>query len=347
MARNININGTPYDRENGILTFCWRHKLLGGNLRTTDGLCTEVIDSGLYNRNPGPDFFNAKVRIDNRLYVGNVAVFFRSSDWYRFKLNEDSHYDNVILVVSLVNEGSIVNSKEEGVPHLSVNVPDYIRHNYQTLLTNNGTDLCRRNVEDNVTNLAKNTWVAALETEWMEKRCNAIIKLAEKTNWETALASEIDSNAQTTPAMAKSFMKDILSTDNITEARKILVDFLADLDMRHGRQMVEKHLVNTICPWLFAYGRMKDLAGVCDKAFDFMEQSYAIATKYTQRWESAKLRINHGGDSMGVHYLAEEYCNKKRCLYCRFGYEYMKHQSAENKNMQKTTTPIQLALCFC
>ena len=43
--------------------------------QTTDGKAVEVIDAGLFNRrSKDPDFFNAKLRIDNTLWVGNVVV---------------------------------------------------------------------------------------------------------------------------------------------------------------------------------------------------------------------------------------------------------------------------------
>ena len=47
-----------------ILHYVWKHKLLPLNeLTTTDGREVEVLDPGLHNRDAGPDFFNAKVRI--------------------------------------------------------------------------------------------------------------------------------------------------------------------------------------------------------------------------------------------------------------------------------------------
>ena len=56
-----------------LLHYCWSHKLFPlGVLTTTDGQLVEVIDTGLHNRNAGPDFFNAKIKIGGTLWVGNV-----------------------------------------------------------------------------------------------------------------------------------------------------------------------------------------------------------------------------------------------------------------------------------
>ena len=48
-----------------LLHYVWKHKLFPLQiLQTTEGLRVEVIDSGLQNSDAGPDFFNAKLKID-------------------------------------------------------------------------------------------------------------------------------------------------------------------------------------------------------------------------------------------------------------------------------------------
>ncbi|MFW5512641.1 MAG: DUF2851 family protein, partial [Prevotella sp.] len=58
-----------------LIHYCWQHKLFQlTQLTTTDGRSVEVIDPGLHNMHAGPDFFNAKVKIDHTLWVGNVEI---------------------------------------------------------------------------------------------------------------------------------------------------------------------------------------------------------------------------------------------------------------------------------
>ena len=58
-----------------LIHYVWKHKMFPlRELFTTDGESVEVIDAGLSNRNAGPDFFNAKVKIGNTLWVGNVEI---------------------------------------------------------------------------------------------------------------------------------------------------------------------------------------------------------------------------------------------------------------------------------
>ena len=56
-----------------LLHYVWKHKLFPLKiLQTTKGLLVEIIDSGLQNPDAGPDFFNAKLKIDGTLWVGNI-----------------------------------------------------------------------------------------------------------------------------------------------------------------------------------------------------------------------------------------------------------------------------------
>ena len=61
-------------------------------LTTTDGYAVEVIDPGQYNRHAGPDFFNAKVRINGTLWVGNVEIHEKSTDWYAHGHDDGSRH---------------------------------------------------------------------------------------------------------------------------------------------------------------------------------------------------------------------------------------------------------------
>ena len=68
-------------------------------LRTADGEAIQVVHPGTHNTDAGPDFFNSKVRIGETLWVGNVEIHVRSSDWNRHDHSSDEAYNNVILHV--------------------------------------------------------------------------------------------------------------------------------------------------------------------------------------------------------------------------------------------------------
>ena len=65
-----------------LVRYVWKHRLFPlAPLQTTDGLAVEVIHPGMENRNDGPDFFNAKVKIGDTRGVGNVEIHGKASDW--------------------------------------------------------------------------------------------------------------------------------------------------------------------------------------------------------------------------------------------------------------------------
>lgn len=83
-----------------LLHYVWKHKIFPLSLlQTTSGRPVEVIDPGLPNMNAGPDFFNAKLKIDGTLWVGNVEVHTQASDWLLHRHDRDKAYDTVILHV--------------------------------------------------------------------------------------------------------------------------------------------------------------------------------------------------------------------------------------------------------
>ncbi len=68
-------------------------------LRTTSGDEVEVFSPGTPNYDGGPDFLNARIRIGDMEWVGNVEVHGNASGWREHRHHEDPAYDNVILHV--------------------------------------------------------------------------------------------------------------------------------------------------------------------------------------------------------------------------------------------------------
>ena len=58
-----------------LLQYAWRYKILPLTpLHTTDGEEVEVLDPGTLNRDAGPDFFCAKLKIGGMVWAGHVEV---------------------------------------------------------------------------------------------------------------------------------------------------------------------------------------------------------------------------------------------------------------------------------
>ena len=66
-----------------LLHYIWKHRIYPlHEMRTNKGELIDVIDPGLHNSNAGPDFFNAKIKIDGMLWVGNIEIHDKASDWF-------------------------------------------------------------------------------------------------------------------------------------------------------------------------------------------------------------------------------------------------------------------------
>ena len=75
-----------------ILHYIWKFRLFQKDLRTTDGQEIEVIDVGLPNTNEGPDFFNAKIKIGDKVWAGNVEIHTSSDEWVKHKHHTNKNY---------------------------------------------------------------------------------------------------------------------------------------------------------------------------------------------------------------------------------------------------------------
>jgi hypothetical protein len=97
-----------------FLHFIYRFKLwANNNCYLTTGQKFEIIDTGIYNRDSGPDFFNAKIKIGDTVFVGNVEIHINASDWYNHGHEKDKAYNNVILHVVFNDNRKVYINKRE------------------------------------------------------------------------------------------------------------------------------------------------------------------------------------------------------------------------------------------
>ena len=90
-----------------FLYYVWSNKLFKGELATIAGDSLEVVGTGYRNTDSGPDFKEAKVKINNTLWAGNVEIHVRTSDWNRHHHQHDPAYKNVILHVVYEHDADV------------------------------------------------------------------------------------------------------------------------------------------------------------------------------------------------------------------------------------------------
>ncbi|ERK38195.1 PF11013 family protein [Segatella baroniae F0067] len=171
-----------------LLHYVWKHKLWRpGPMATTDGRRLEIIDPGLHNRDAGPDFFNAKIKVGGTLWVGNVEIHDRSSDWYLHGHDRDSRYNNVILHVCGAIDRPVRNERGEPLTQLQLDVPEYVKAHYDELLTTDRYPPCHR-IIPSLSRLGVHAWMNALQTERLEQKTEAIADRLKRCDgsWEAA-----------------------------------------------------------------------------------------------------------------------------------------------------------------
>lgn len=84
-----------------FLRHIWSKQYLTAALQTTDGKTLKVFDVGQLNPNGGPDFCNAKIKINGITYSGDVEIHRTVFDWLKHQHQEDPRYNKVILHVVL------------------------------------------------------------------------------------------------------------------------------------------------------------------------------------------------------------------------------------------------------
>ena len=107
--------------------YVWQYRLVDpADMVTVDGRKVTVIDPGRHNTDSGPDFFNAKVRIGDRLWAGDVEIHVRASDWHRHGHHNDGAYDSVVLHVVDCDDVAVERRNGERIPQLVMRcAPDF------------------------------------------------------------------------------------------------------------------------------------------------------------------------------------------------------------------------------
>jgi hypothetical protein len=101
-----------------LLHQLWLQRRLPAELlRTAQGQTVDVVDPGAYNRDGGPDFRRATLRLAGKLQQGDVELHLDANDWFAHRHHLDPNYNNVILHVALAgaNPPEMI-VKENGLP---------------------------------------------------------------------------------------------------------------------------------------------------------------------------------------------------------------------------------------
>ena len=418
-----------------LLHYVWKHKIFPlKELKTTTGQQVEVIDTGLANTDAGPDFFNAKLKLDGVLWIGNIEIHERSSDWFKHGHHADAGYNSVILHIASEIDMEISRSNGERIPQIQLICPEAVRTNYKELLETDSYPPCYR-IIPSLSPFTAHSWMSALQMERFEQKATLLNERLKRCqgNWEDAFFITLARNfgfglngdafetwahqlpfravdkhrndlfqieaiffgqagiledsdgdgyylrlkkeytylqhkfglipmdaslwrfLRLRPAnfphiriaqlaclyhRAYGLLSRIMETETLQGVRDILKGGTSEYWLTHytfggsspsrpkalSNTSLDLLIINTVVTFLYAYGLHKGNPVLCARAGSFLEELKAENNYITRMWEQCGMKASNAADSQALIQLKKEYCDKKKCLYCRIGYEYLKRK---------------------
>lgn len=415
-----------------ILHYVWKFRLFQKDLVTTDGQPVEVIDVGLSNTNEGPDFFNAKIKIGDKLWAGNIEIHTSSDEWVKHKHHLNKNYNSVILHVVEKANCEVFNEAGQTVIQCEIAYPEHIAENYDFLIHSNADIPCC-NYIGSLPSFHLSSWMRYLLLERLERKSNHIRTLLERfdNSWEDVfyvlltrnfgfglnsdsferlalslplrciqkqgdnlvqiealifgqaglldqkeikddyytllqkeyeflrnkyelnpLESYIFRNLRTRPTAfpqiriaqlaallhsSHGLFSKIIGCEDIGRIRLMFHVNASEYWQTHysfglaspkkskylGDSSLDIILINTVAPLLFIYGKSIDNEMLCERALQFMEMIRPEHNSITKRFEKLGVPLNNAGDSQAIIQLKREYCELRKCLFCRIGHRLL------------------------
>ena len=170
-----------------LMQYVWHHRLwVATDMHTNDGRSVAVVDVGQLNRNAGPDFFNAKVRIGDQMWCGNVEIHVRASDWFRHGHDRDRAYDTVILHVVQFDDCPIQTPDGRTIPQIVMPCARNFAERYNEFVNNRANALACAVELPQMSPVVVRDWLDSLAFERIHSKVDAINLRLEKSHgdWE-------------------------------------------------------------------------------------------------------------------------------------------------------------------
>ncbi|MCF6128219.1 DUF2851 family protein [Flavobacterium sp. AS60] len=174
-----------------FLHYVWQYKKFDfSNLTTVAGELLTITNSGNYQQQSGPDFFNAQIVLGNQKWAGNVEIHIKSSDWYLHHHEKDENYDSVILHVVWEHDTPVFRKDNSEIPVLELKkyVLKKDLENYNALTLPKSWIYCESQIA-RIDSFLLTNWQERLFIERLERKYIPIEQLLKETenDWEAVL----------------------------------------------------------------------------------------------------------------------------------------------------------------
>jgi hypothetical protein len=264
-----------------FLHYIWKFRLFDKtDLKTVDGEDIEIFSAGLPNSDSGPDFHNARIRIGDTVWAGNVEVHIQSGDWHKHKHTNDNAYNNVILHVVYREDVPVIFPDGRHLPTLELQnrIAPELYNQYHSLIFGNQTIIPCEGTIGKVDDITIRNWLTRVLIERLEKKSATVITAlnVNRGDWEETfyqfLAANFGFKTNAVPfeLLAKSLPQNILA----------------------------KHKNNPLQIEALVFGQAGFLEGdVVDeypislkKEYDFLRKKYSLTPIETHLWKFMRLR---------------------------------------------------------
>ena len=416
-----------------LLHHIWKYRLFASHqLTDTEGSTIDIIDVGHHNLDAGPDFINAKIKIGDTLWAGNVEIHKKASDWNTHKHPTIPAYNSVILHVVAECNTDIFTQEGRKIPQLKLPLTPALLEQWQQLEHSPHKIACHLHLH-RISDMIKTSWLEALVIERLETKASRIDSLLEqnKNNWEETfyqtLARNFGFGLNSDPFewLAKSLPINYIAkhknqllqieallfgqsgllqlsqaTDDYTVQLKNEYAFLqqkfsltpidgslfkmmrlrpanfphirlaqlaqlihtssklfshivenptysslkkmfavstspywethytfGEVSPRKTKKLGEKAInsiiINTIVPILFAYAKRKNNDELQEKSVHLLESCAAEDNSIVRNWQEMGFTATSAYQTQALIQLQKQYCQTKKCLYCRFGHKLL------------------------
>jgi hypothetical protein len=299
-----------------FLHHIWKFRLFDQlELVSTNNERIEIVKAGEHNFDAGPDFFNARIKVGETLWAGNVEVHINASDWKKHNHQRDKAYDNIVLHVVNNADEKLYRSSGEEIP--TIEIKDRVSHrlyeNYTYFKTAADWIPCAKQI-GTVPSLIINGMTDKLLPERLEQKSLAITRslVLNNNNWEETFYQLMarnfgfKTNAEPFELLAKSLPSTVLAKhrNSLLQVEALLFGQAGMLDVhfedkyaislqneyvflkqKFRLQPVERHL------WKFLRLRPLNFPGIRIAQFaDLVFQSTHLFSKVLEAATLAELR---------------------------------------------------------
>jgi hypothetical protein len=171
-----------------LLQYIWQFQYFNKNgLITTDEDTLTIIYQGSFNTNQGTDFSEAKIKIKNTIWAGNIELHINSSDWNMHNHSADKNYANVVLHVVWQHDKEIIDIAGNILPTLELQsrVSKLLLDKYEALMNASLFIPCEKQIHT-VKELTFTSWKQRLLAERLESKSKIIFEFLDQNNfnWE-------------------------------------------------------------------------------------------------------------------------------------------------------------------